>query len=162
MAEQTERGLLIYLLGLRNVSFETISNVQRPRRLGVALKLPSRPFTPETVTNLFARSLNHREEFRLYSNGVNEGIPAQYRFLSFYKLLEMQCRRKGKWNNTKLRELIQSRLVDGTQLVPLEIPAGEHPLAAFAGMFRDDPLFEEWQQAIAEYRQQAEEDPHRS
>jgi predicted RNase H-like HicB family nuclease len=59
----------------------------------------------------------------------------------------------------KLRELIQSRLVGGTQVVPLEIPVGEHPLAPFAGMFKDDPLFEEWQKAIAEYRQQADEDP---
>jgi predicted RNase H-like HicB family nuclease len=58
----------------------------------------------------------------------------------------------------KLRELIQSRLVDGTQIVSLEIPTSEHPLAPFAGMFKDDPLFDEWQKAIAEYRQQAEEE----
>ena len=62
----------------------------------------------------------------------------------------------------KLRELIQARLVDGTQIVSLEISASEHPLAPFAGMFKDDPLFDEWQQAIAEYRQQAEEDAHSS
>jgi hypothetical protein len=27
-------------------------------------------------------------------------------------------------------------------------------------MFKDDPWFDEWQQAIAEYRQQVEEDPN--
>jgi len=75
--------------------------------LNVAVKLPSRPVTPDVISNLFAQSLNFREQFRLYSNGVNEGIPAQYRFLSLYKLIEMQFRRKGKWNQSKLRELVQ-------------------------------------------------------
>jgi hypothetical protein len=59
----------------------------------------------------------------------------------------------------KLRQLIVARLVDGTEIVPLQVPAPEHPLARFAGMFKDDPYFDDWQRAIAEYRRQIEEDP---
>ncbi len=33
-----------------------------------------------------------------------------------------------------------------------------HPLAEFTGMFRDDPHFEEWQEAIREYRRSVDED----
>jgi hypothetical protein len=58
-----------------------------------------------------------------------------------------------------LRELIQSRLVGGAQLVPLEI-ADEHPWLPFAGMFEDDPLLDEWKQAMAENRRQIDEDPN--
>jgi predicted RNase H-like HicB family nuclease len=59
----------------------------------------------------------------------------------------------------KLRELIEARLADGAEIVPLQVPAPEHPLARFAGMFKDDPYFDDWQRAIAEYRRQVEEDP---
>ena len=31
--------------------------------------------------------------------------------------------------------------------------------AEFAGMFKDDPLFDDWQKAIAEYRRQVDNDP---
>ena len=37
--------------------------------------------------------------------------------------------------------------------------AAGHPLAQYAGVFMDDPHFEEWQQAIREYRQRVEDDP---
>ncbi len=59
----------------------------------------------------------------------------------------------------KLRQLIENRLVAGSQIVPLELPASEHPWKAFAGMFADDPLFGPWQEAIAERRRQIDEDP---
>src|SRR5438128_1445506 len=60
---------------------------------------------------------------------------------------------------SSLRELLKSRLVGGAQIVPLEIPPTEHPLAQFAGMFKDDPLFEEVLQIMEEQRRQADEDP---
>lgn len=60
-----------------------------------------------------------------------------------------------------LQQELQSRLSAGAEIAPLEVPAPEHPLARFAGMFKDNPLFDEWQQAIAEYRQQVEDDPQR-
>jgi hypothetical protein len=53
----------------------------------------------------------------------------------------------------------------------LEVPAGhcermswnqqaDNPWLRIAGIFENDPLFEEWQQAIAEYRDQVEKDPN--
>lgn len=60
----------------------------------------------------------------------------------------------------KLRAKIQARLQDGTELVGLEV-GPLHPWMEFAGMFKDDPLIEDWIQSMAEYRQQVENDPNR-
>ena len=57
----------------------------------------------------------------------------------------------------KLRELIDHRLDAGAEVVELEIRGRAHPLARFAGMFRDDPLLQSWKDAMAEYRLQAED-----
>jgi hypothetical protein len=59
----------------------------------------------------------------------------------------------------KLRAKIQTRLKNGTEIVGLEVGQEPHPLAEFAGMFKDDPLFDDWQKAIAEYRRQVDNDP---
>jgi len=59
----------------------------------------------------------------------------------------------------KLHAKIQTRLKNGTEIVGLEVGPQPHPLAEFAGMFKDDPLFDDWQTAIAEYRRQADNDP---
>jgi hypothetical protein len=60
-----------------------------------------------------------------------------------------------------LREVLQRRLSAGAEIAPFELGATEHPLAPFsgAGMLKDDPLFEAWQQAIEEYRRQKDEEP---
>jgi hypothetical protein len=50
----------------------------------------------------------------------------------------------------------------GKILVPLEVAAaGEspNPWVRGAGMFRDDPLFDQWQAAIAESRREVDQDP---
>ncbi|MEN6450875.1 MAG: hypothetical protein ABFC96_10315 [Thermoguttaceae bacterium] len=57
----------------------------------------------------------------------------------------------------KLRKLIDSRLEAGAEVFDLEIRGGEHPLAQFAGMLKDDPLLQPWKDAMAEYRQQTED-----
>jgi hypothetical protein len=44
---------------------------------------------------------------------------------------------------SKLQKQLATRLKNGTTIVSLEIPTEPHPLAEFAGMFRDDPYFEE-------------------
>jgi hypothetical protein len=62
---------------------------------------------------------------------------------------------------TKLREQLQCRLRDGAEVVTLDV-AGKtpsNPWIEFAGMFKDDPYFDEWQQAIAENRRKMDEDP---
>lgn len=51
----------------------------------------------------------------------------------------------------KLRELIDQRLASGGEIVTLQVGAGEHPLARFAGMFRDDPLLGPWKAEMEAY-----------
>ncbi len=58
----------------------------------------------------------------------------------------------------KLQADVKTRLNGGAELVTLEVAEDEHPLMKFAGMFKDHPLLEEWKQAMAEYRNQTEED----
>ena len=60
---------------------------------------------------------------------------------------------------SKLREKIQSRLEKGTELIALELDPQHHPLAEFAGMFKDDPYFEDVLRIIAENRKRMDEDP---
>jgi hypothetical protein len=58
----------------------------------------------------------------------------------------------------KLQEQLQRRLGQGATLVSLHIPAQEHPLAKVAGLFKDDPDFQEVKEIIAENRRQMDAD----
>jgi hypothetical protein len=58
-----------------------------------------------------------------------------------------------------LRALVQSRLVAGAEIVPLEVPANQNPWVVMAGMFKDNPLFAEVVDIMAEQRRQADQDP---
>jgi predicted RNase H-like HicB family nuclease len=58
-----------------------------------------------------------------------------------------------------LRDLIETRISGGTLLTTIQvlnIGTGRHP---GAGMYRDEPLFDDWKSAIDEYRQKIEDDP---
>ena len=59
-----------------------------------------------------------------------------------------------------LRQQLQERLESGAEVVSLDVAPEPHPLARFAGMFKDDPLFESWQKSIAKYRREADADPN--
>lgn len=59
----------------------------------------------------------------------------------------------------KLRAACQARLQNGTEIISLDLTPANHPWLEFAGMFKNDPLVEEWKQAMAEYRLKVEEDP---
>lgn len=58
----------------------------------------------------------------------------------------------------KLREQINARLAAGSKIVPVEVPDTSNPWLRIAGMFKDDPLFEEWQEAVAENRKTMDAD----
>ena len=58
----------------------------------------------------------------------------------------------------RLKEQVQARLSGGAEVVPLEVGEGENPWLQIAGMYKDDPLFDEWQQAIRDYRDAVEKD----
>ena len=64
----------------------------------------------------------------------------------------------------RLQQELQQRLRGGSQVVFLDTeqfgpstPA-EHPLARFAGCMKDEPLYDEWQAAVSEYRQKCDQD----
>ena len=59
----------------------------------------------------------------------------------------------------KLRAKIQTRLKNGTELVGLEVDPQPHPLAEFAGMFKDDPDFEDVLRIMKDNRKKMDEDP---
>ena len=59
----------------------------------------------------------------------------------------------------KMRELIDARLAQGARIALIDVPSGTNAWLDMAGIFHDDPLFDEWQQAIAEYRRKIDEDP---
>jgi hypothetical protein len=61
---------------------------------------------------------------------------------------------------TQLREQIDARLNADTELVGLEIGPTPHPWAKFAGMFKDDPNFQEVLDIIAENRRIMDADPN--
>jgi hypothetical protein len=59
----------------------------------------------------------------------------------------------------RLKEQLQARVNAGVSIVPLQVPNAPHPLAEFAGMFKDDPDFQEVMEIIAENRRQMDADP---
>jgi predicted RNase H-like HicB family nuclease len=59
----------------------------------------------------------------------------------------------------KLREQLEARLRNGAEIVPLETAPQPHPLAEFAGMFKDDPYFEEVLEIMAANRRKMDRKP---
>ncbi len=60
---------------------------------------------------------------------------------------------------SRLRDQIRLKLQAGASLVPLDVPpAEENPWVKMAGIFRDDPLFDEWVEAMAENRRRDQEE----
>jgi hypothetical protein len=58
----------------------------------------------------------------------------------------------------KLCDLLQRRVDAGAEVVGVEVHSTDHPLAAFAGTLKDEPLLEAWREARAEYRNARESD----
>ncbi len=59
----------------------------------------------------------------------------------------------------RLKEQLQARLRNGAEVVSLELTVMPHPLAEFVGMFKDDPMLQEWKKAMADYRRKIDQDP---
>jgi hypothetical protein len=58
----------------------------------------------------------------------------------------------------RLREKISGSIAAG-EVVSLDVPGDEHPWEPFAGTLRDEQLFNDWQQAIADRRREVDSDP---
>ncbi len=59
----------------------------------------------------------------------------------------------------RLRALVVSRVAAGARIVGLEVSGHDNPWLGVAGMYEKDPLFDDWQRAIAERRRQIDADP---
>ena len=55
----------------------------------------------------------------------------------------------------KMQQQIDDRMANGAHIAALEIPDTENAWLTGAGMFRDEPLFDDWQQAMTDYRRAA-------
>jgi hypothetical protein len=58
-----------------------------------------------------------------------------------------------------LSDAIRQRVTEGAKILALDIDDGDKPWKGFSGWLRDDPMYDEWQEAMAEYRRQVEEGP---
>lgn len=55
----------------------------------------------------------------------------------------------------KVRDELNKQLEQGKEVVIVEIgPGVENPLLAMAGWLKDDPMYDDWQASIQEYRQE--------
>jgi hypothetical protein len=64
-------------------------------------------FDPINTRDFFAASFEFREEVRLFIHGIDNDVPLPYRYLSLYKILEINFREKGKWHSEDLELLFQ-------------------------------------------------------
>jgi len=59
----------------------------------------------------------------------------------------------------KVRQLYQARLSGGAEMVTVEVGTPAHPWLPFAGMFKDDPDFQDVIEIMAENRRKMDDDP---
>lgn len=61
----------------------------------------------------------------------------------------------------QLKEQLENRLKNGTELVPLQLAGEPNPWLDYAGMFNpNDPLVKEWKRQMARNRRKREADPN--
>ena len=59
----------------------------------------------------------------------------------------------------KMRRGVLERMAQGGRIAALDLPSGSNPWLQVFGMFQDDPLFDEWQQAINDNRRIVNDSP---
>jgi hypothetical protein len=75
-----------------------------PPSINLAIQIQEGPpvFNAEAAKQLFSGSFEHREHLRLLVDGGNTSLPLQFRFLSLYRLLELELRHSGRWDEERL------------------------------------------------------------
>lgn len=71
-------------------------------QINITETLTQKKLDAETIRSLFISTMDCREEVRLFVDGIDERIPLQYRFLSYYKIIENEFREKGHWRSKEL------------------------------------------------------------
>ena len=59
----------------------------------------------------------------------------------------------------EIRRRIEDRVANGARIATLDLPDVRSPWTGGPSMFRDNPLFDAWQQAIADYRRNVDDGP---
>jgi hypothetical protein len=59
----------------------------------------------------------------------------------------------------RLAEQVQSRITAGAKMTQVTVSSGEGPWMQDAGYLRDELLYDEWRDAMEEYRRKLDEDP---
>jgi len=62
----------------------------------------------ERTRRVFAGTWRQREEFRLFTDGLDKRIPIQYRYLSLYKILELHFKSNKRWDQKRLETFLNS------------------------------------------------------
>lgn len=60
------------------------------------------------VKNFFSASMKYREEIRLLVDGIDARLPLQYRFLSYYKIIEEKFKNAGRWDTRQLDKFLEA------------------------------------------------------
>jgi hypothetical protein len=63
-------------------------------------------FDIERARNLFISYFPYRDEIRLFIDGNDNRIPLQYRFLSLFKIIELQFIKQGHWQEERIKALL--------------------------------------------------------
>jgi hypothetical protein len=57
----------------------------------------------------------------------------------------------------KLQDLLGQRICEGSRMTVIQVPSVPPPTPpSAAGILKDNPMYDEWQEAIAEYRRQVD------
>jgi phage-related minor tail protein len=59
----------------------------------------------------------------------------------------------------KLEDAVKQRMNAGAKILHLTIDTADAPWKALRGILRDDPMYDEWRQAMEEYRRQVDQGP---
>ena len=88
-----------------------------PRHIKLSIQeFGTHAYDPQRTKDVFALTFNIRELIRLFVDGIDVRIPLQYRFLSFYKVLENRFRQHGRWDHKALAAILQSHAGSFTRL----------------------------------------------
>ena len=74
----------------------------------------------------------------------------------------LACSAEGETSHDAIRNLqalLDQRFTPGTSLIQLNVPSTENPWVEYAGMFKDDPMFDEVVAIMKAHQLRAELDP---
>ena len=97
----------------------------KDRELGIKIEMHGKDiFDPDSARNLFIHSMDMRDQLRTFTDGLDKRLPHQFRYLSFYKMLESRFRERGKWKSKQLDEFLAPFVGEFVKVGMHKNPAG--------------------------------------